>query len=361
MIGCSEKRTYSYDGDGQRTARTPSSGLASTYTYNAAGELASITGATNATYAYNGDGLRSSKTVGSTTTTFTYDTLGTAPLLLSDGTTDYIYGPGARPIEQLGVNGTNPTYYFSDVHGSTVELTNSSGIVSGSYVYSAWGAVVSHTGTANTPLEFAGAYVDSESGFLYLSARYFDPTTALFITIDPIVALTKAAYLYVDNNPLNAVDPLGLWDWGLTFGIAAAVVGLVAIGVATAGVGDVVILGGAGVAAAATETGVGVAAATEAGCAALTLGTALDASATGLGAAGAAVDCSKHPDSAQCTLDIVSVGTGLGGVGADILREPDWISSAFGATSAGTGIGSITWPEDGDAAREDRRRDEFDC
>jgi hypothetical protein len=46
-----------------------------------------------------------------------------------------------------------------------------------------------------------------------LLGRYYDPATAQFLTRDPLDALTQSAYGYVGDNPLNGVDPLGLF-WG---------------------------------------------------------------------------------------------------------------------------------------------------
>jgi RHS repeat-associated protein len=40
--------------------------------------------------------------------------------------------------------------------------------------------------------------------------RYYDPATGQFLTRDPLDATTRSAYGYVADNPLNAVDPLGL-------------------------------------------------------------------------------------------------------------------------------------------------------
>ena len=60
----------------------------------------------------------------------------------------------------------------------------------------------------------ATEYTDAETGFVYLPARYYDPAMGQFISRDPLVALTGSAYGYVDGNPLNAVDPLGLFCVG---------------------------------------------------------------------------------------------------------------------------------------------------
>jgi hypothetical protein len=45
-------------------------------------------------------------------------------------------------------------------------------------------------------------------------ARYYDPATAQWLTRDPLAAVTQAPYNYVDNNPLNNVDPMGLSTCG---------------------------------------------------------------------------------------------------------------------------------------------------
>jgi hypothetical protein len=46
-----------------------------------------------------------------------------------------------------------------------------------------------------------------------LRARYYDPTTAQFITVDPAFTTTLAPYSYASDNPINMIDPLGLCSW----------------------------------------------------------------------------------------------------------------------------------------------------
>ncbi len=41
-------------------------------------------------------------------------------------------------------------------------------------------------------------------------ARYYDPATAQFLTVDPEVATTLSPYGYVQGNPLNSTDDSGL-------------------------------------------------------------------------------------------------------------------------------------------------------
>jgi YD repeat-containing protein len=73
-----------------------------TYSYDQAGDLTSvqrrefgITPSISETYAYDGTGLRASQTVSGTKSYLTWDSTGSLPLLLNDGSTNYIYGPGA--------------------------------------------------------------------------------------------------------------------------------------------------------------------------------------------------------------------------------------------------------------------------
>lgn len=198
--------TFRYDPSGNRTARV-ASGTTTTYSYDDANQLKSYNG--TASYVYADGGLRASKTISGAKTTFTWDRTGEEPKLLSDGTINYVYGPDGHLLEQIGATGT-VTYVHHDQLGSTRLLTSSSGAKVGTYNYDAYGAVVAKTGSATTPLQYTGEYTDSESGLVYLRARYYDPATAQFINVDPAIENTRAAYAYADGNPINSIDPDGL-------------------------------------------------------------------------------------------------------------------------------------------------------
>jgi len=57
--------------------------------------------------------------------------------------------------------------------------------------------------------EYAGQYTDAESGLVYMRARYYDPATAQFLTVDPLVNVTHTPYSYVNDSPLDGADPSG--------------------------------------------------------------------------------------------------------------------------------------------------------
>ena len=104
-------------------------------------------------------------------------------------------------------------YYHQDQLGSTRALTDRAGAVVATYTYDPYGKLTASTGSANNPFGYAGQYTDQESGLQYLRARYYDPGTAQFITVDPAYTLTASRYGYTNGSPLNATDPTGLYDY----------------------------------------------------------------------------------------------------------------------------------------------------
>ena len=203
--------TYSYDARGNRTATNFPFATPKNANYDQADRLTGYTqgSTTNATYTYDGDNLRTHKSVNATTTNYTWDEAGGLPLLLQDGSDDYIYGPLGEPIERI--NATGATYIHQDHLGSTRLLTDTTGTNVGTYTYTPYGATSSHTGSATVNLQYAGQYTDPETGYQYLRNRYYDPITAQFISVDPAVEATQSPYGYVEENPLIGVDPSGLF------------------------------------------------------------------------------------------------------------------------------------------------------
>jgi RHS repeat-associated protein len=207
--------THTYDELGERTKTTPEKGGTTTYGYDQAGHLTSVERPEKESvpkiedsYAYNGEGLRTSQTISGTTSYLTWDTTEKLPLILSDGTNSYIYGPDGLPIEQISSGGT-VSYLHHDQQGSTRLLTGSTGTVTGKCTYGAYGTPTCE-GTTTTPLGYDAQYTSSDTGLIYMRARVYDPATAQFLTVDPLVQLTRALYTYAQDNPLNRADPTGL-------------------------------------------------------------------------------------------------------------------------------------------------------
>jgi RHS repeat-associated protein len=106
-------------------------------------------------------------------------------------------------------------------------------------VYAPFGeATIDAASTATLNLRFPGQYYDQETGMYYNYFRYYDPETGRYMRSDPggvlldfsdpqrqaaatmgvaIPASVELGYLnhsynYVDNNPLNRLDPTGEID-----------------------------------------------------------------------------------------------------------------------------------------------------
>jgi RHS repeat-associated protein len=83
--------------------------------------------------------------------------------------------------------------------GSVRALTSQAGAVAATYAYDAYGNQTASTGNVYNPLRYAGEYQDSQTGFYYLRARYYDPATAQFLTRDPLVAAGEPGYNYASG------------------------------------------------------------------------------------------------------------------------------------------------------------------
>jgi RHS repeat-associated protein len=207
--------TFAYDEEGDRTGEDPTTGPTTTYAYDQAGRLTGVerveegeTPAISESFTYDGTGSMASRTAGPTTSHLVWDPTASPSSLLTDGAASYIYGPGGLAIEQISSEEV-PTYLHHDQLGSTRLLTNASGEDTGTFTYGAYGVLTGHTGTATAALGYAGQYTPGQSGLIYLRARYYDPATAQFLTLDPQVAATRAPYIYGNDNPVNRRDLTG--------------------------------------------------------------------------------------------------------------------------------------------------------
>ena len=85
------------------------------------------------------------------------------------------------------------------------------------YSYDGFGNLQHHQKGISNPFQYAGEQKDEETGLIYLRNRYYDPELGRFITPDHkrgdlLKPQSWNPYVYVLNNPVNLVDPLGL-DW----------------------------------------------------------------------------------------------------------------------------------------------------
>ena len=87
-------------------------------------------------------------------------------------------------------------------------LTNGNTVVC-DYDYDAYGKEKGGSSADLNPFRYSGEYFDSETGFIYLRNRYYDPSSARFISEDPIRDGYNW-YAYCEGNPIKYADPSGL-------------------------------------------------------------------------------------------------------------------------------------------------------
>jgi len=122
----------------------------------------------------------------------------------------------------------NIYFYHPDHLGSSTFLTDANGMPYQFYLNLPFGETMleqhSLTEDCETPYKFNGKELDTETGFYYYSARYYDPRTSIFLSTDPLMEEYQSVnpYVYSLDNPVNLIDPTGMgpdpwykraWNW----------------------------------------------------------------------------------------------------------------------------------------------------
>jgi RHS repeat-associated protein len=166
--------------------------------------------------------------------------------LLSDGDTKYLWAPDGSLLAQAPLGGTADTVEaVTDLQGSVREVLDSALDQLAAYSYSAFGQRSLDAGTDVTAMGYTSEQHD-ETGLIYLRYRYYDPTVGQFISVDPMVAMTLDPYGYANGNPLQIVDPLGLFGWrdvGTVLGYVTFAAAIASVTVATGGTALLVVGG----------------------------------------------------------------------------------------------------------------------
>jgi RHS repeat-associated protein len=168
------------------------------------------------TLGYNGDGQRVVKNVGGAVTYYVVDDRnpsGYAQVLEEitayAGTTNltkvYAYGLDLISQEQPGA-ATN--YYGHDGHGSVRYLTDTNGGITDTYTYDAYGNLIATSGSTANNYLYCGEQYDPQLKLYYNRARYLNPDTGRFWTMDTFAGnnedpLSLHKYLYAQCDPVD--------------------------------------------------------------------------------------------------------------------------------------------------------------
>lgn len=204
---------FGYDANGNMTGKTVG-GVNWTYSWDYENRMVSASnGASSVSYEYDALGRRTERTENTKITKFTYDGLD---VVMDDdsvsGVTKYQNGLGIDDKLKMVTNG-QARYFLQDHLGSTVSLTDSSGMIVSSANYDSFGNA---TTNLSTRYQFTGREVDSFTGLHYYRARWYDAKLGRFISEDPIgfAGGDINLYGYVWNSPNGFTDPMGLDGWG---------------------------------------------------------------------------------------------------------------------------------------------------
>ena len=154
--------------------------------------------------------------MGATTTYYLYDLESRliAELAGSGRVLERIRLAGAGACGASG-NELRPGLYFSinDHLGTPQRLITGEGTVVWQSAALPFGRTQVQLGTVQNNLRFPGQYYDAETGLHYNWNRYYDPETGRYLSPDPIgLDGGLNLYAYVENDPVNWVDPWGLFS-----------------------------------------------------------------------------------------------------------------------------------------------------
>jgi RHS repeat-associated protein len=219
-VGSTTTGTYDYDADGRRTsATTPSA--ATTTSYDSRGLIKSITTDNttgsdyleNRTYDVNRRLTTESFQVGSATPStwsYTWDPTRPKAVPLEIRFDNNVWSRSNYGLEFVGIHfsSSGNASYFAFDHQRSV-IPNSANTAAPTD-YDPYGTPTSIQG-----VQFAYRSEVMNVALIHLRNRDYDPTTGTFTTTDPLDGISGTPtetnpYHYVDNDPANRTDPLGL-------------------------------------------------------------------------------------------------------------------------------------------------------
>jgi len=196
--GTTVTTTYTYDNNGNTLTKT-AGGTSEVYQYDVMNRMvySSANGAT-ATYKYRADGLRYSKTASGVETAHIWD----GSNIIGDVVNGAVNATYVRGINLIAAKaGSTFTYYLYNGHGDVTGLANSSGTVTKSYDYDAFGNEKNPDPNDQNNFRYCGEYYDKETKTVYLRSRL----TARMLTEDTVRSVSHKMM-----NDTEIIDPLSL-------------------------------------------------------------------------------------------------------------------------------------------------------
>jgi RHS repeat-associated protein len=236
VLGFSYDAAEQVSGDSYDALGRVTKDALATYTWDLASDLTAYNGANGtASMKYDGFGMLTSATAGGTTQSYVWNyALGLPSIAtVQSGGVDqhyYIYSPGGALLwaidpQIVGSNAAPATtpppgnihhWYHFDEMGTTLFLTNDAGQITDSYGVTPYGETATAVGSTPNPFVWLGEWgvmQEGATGLYYMRARYYDSTSARFLSPDPVVQLGPLQmnpYQYATDNPISNADPKGM-------------------------------------------------------------------------------------------------------------------------------------------------------
>lgn len=230
-------------------------------TYDAAGNLTG--GPAGRVYTYNGFDQLTQVQEGAQQCSYQYDAESRQVVATRDDQTPVAMAYAGDRLDRL-VEGNRTLRYFNaggqvqartgGVEGPQLHLNDGAGSVRGvvapgqapvqrHYAPYGEGQVVAQDGHARSMADlqlpaFNGERLDAAVGLYHLGARAYDPRLMVFLSADPLAPFDEGginSYAYCAGNPINLIDPTGLFPVWLMWAVAivSPALAFVALKVAT--------------------------------------------------------------------------------------------------------------------------------
>ena len=149
------------------------------------------------------------------TTTFVWDPVSDCVISELDGNNAVQAVYTNEPQQYGGVlsqrRGAATSTLHADALGTTCALTSNTQTTTDTYLYDAWGNLITSSGTTVNPFRWVGRYgyyQDASTGLVYVRARMYQPTVARWCSVDPIQRrfVRRNQYSYASQSPILRYD-----------------------------------------------------------------------------------------------------------------------------------------------------------